>query len=119
MAIELYLNRRSAKALLKALKEPSITNKAIAEIYETLAVQIEEADEEFANLPPWRKVVGFEMRHHTGVETLECGHKYFLRYSSKAGSGWMEDQAKRRRCKQCSQSVAAKKDIRKAIGIYK
>ena len=82
-----------------ALEDPSVTNRTAARVLETLDNLLAR---ETVNAAPWRKVVNHErVIGLSSYEMLECGHRYSLRRSSRAGSGWEEETAKKRRCKAC------------------
>lgn len=101
--IDLSLTTRQARRVLGALEGPSVTNKELADIYYFLKGQLDEAEAEKASLPPWRKVVSKTVE----TETLECGHTYRLKYSTKRGCDWIEEHAKKRRCKECAKEQKA------------
>lgn len=105
--IEMTLTLQQARKLLRAVNGDreinSTVDRDLADIHTYLAKWIGIADAQRAKLPPWRKVVRQRTDGLYSYDELECGHRYMLRQSSRAGCGWMENHAKKRRCKQCGE----------------
>jgi hypothetical protein len=99
--IELRLTITQARKVRAALDGPSVTDPAVAVIFERLDHELKEIDEARA---PWRKVVNYVPpitgSGRPGYEVLECGHHRSLKYG-RGNAGWVEPRAQIRRCEKC------------------
>jgi hypothetical protein len=106
--IELSLTNKQARALAAALAGiPSVSD-----IFAEVSAQLDREAAHAARMAPWRKVIRCEAVGSYMRDILECGHTHMLRQSTRAGCGWIEDSAKKRRCEQCRRVIATESDVK-------